>query len=113
MKIIKLTSGRQSQIDGDEWFYPPSDKEGKIAYNHLSGELFFPYPPSCIKTIGLVFDHIDSGTIQPAITIILGYLTRTSRRYRFFRYRYIGYQVLLFASDFKKRIFIFEIVAKK
>lgn len=30
MKIIKLTSGRQSQIDGDEWFYPPSDKEGKI-----------------------------------------------------------------------------------
>lgn len=113
MKVINLTSRYQSQIDGDVWFYPPGDKEGRFARGHLGGELSLPYSPSCIQTVGLVFDDINLDTIHSAISVMLDYLAKTSRRYGFFRYHYTGYQTLHFASDFKKRIFIFEIVAKK
>lgn len=113
MKVINLTSRHQNQIDGEEWFYPPADKEGMIARGYLGGELSLAYSPSYIKVIGLVFDNINSDTIRQATATMIEYLEKTSCRYEFFRYHYVGYKTLKFSDNFKKRIFIFEIVAKK
>lgn len=113
MKVIKLTSRHQMQIDGEDWFYPPGDSEGIIAYNHLGGGTSLAYRTMRIKAIGLVFDNINSDTIYQAIKTMLEYLTKISRRHSFFRYQYIGYKKPRLASNSKKRIFVFEIVAKK